>query len=162
MFQFWVDFIQKLTHKDDSAQVAAGRLKGSVFMDRLCLSPATLDQIRQDVVRSISRYLVIDENAMTLAVQAQGRTVALAASIPVVRPREAAASPGFTVHETYQIAPRTSPDRDPHPTQTSAVAVCPSDEVTERPDSSPGVLDPRTRARAVRRRRQGRRLGMQP
>lgn len=88
MFQFWFDFIQHLLKKDDSSNVAAGRLKGAVFLDRLSLSPATLEHIRNDVVRSISRYLVIDEGAMTLAVQAQGRTVALAASIPVLHQRD--------------------------------------------------------------------------
>src|SRR6185295_17089841 len=78
MFQFWLDFINSVLKKDDSSQLAAGRLKGAIFLDRLTLSPATLDQIRHDVVRTISRYLIIDETAMTLAVQAQGRTVALA------------------------------------------------------------------------------------
>ena len=106
MFQFWYDFIQSLLKKDDSAQLAAGRLKGSVFLDRLSLSPGTLDQIRTDVVRTISRYVVIDESAMTLAVQAHGRTVSLAASIPVLRPREGGpASEGFAVHETLEIEP---------------------------------------------------------
>jgi cell division topological specificity factor MinE len=151
MFQFWVDFIQKLVKKDDSAQLAAGRLKGSVFMDRLSLSPATLDQIRSDVIRSISRYLVIDESHMTLAVEAEGRTVALAAQIPVVRPRDGAVvgGEGFAVHETHHIVRETPMVETP---ASHAAA-----------ESRPGnPLDPRARGRALRRRRQSRRLGMQP
>lgn len=154
MFQFWTDFIQKLVRKDDSANVAAGRLKGSVVLDRIRLSPAVLDQIRNDVVRTISRYLIIDETAMTLAVQAEGRTVALAAQIPVVRQRDGASggSAGLTMHETYEIS---------RPEPVMAVA---SPKATEA--AMPRTIDPaatspdaRARARAMRRRRQGRRLG---
>ncbi|MBM3460831.1 MAG: hypothetical protein FJX76_01890 [Armatimonadetes bacterium] len=115
MFQFWTDFISSLLKKDDSSQMAAARLKGSVFLDRLSLSPATLDLIRTDVVRSISRYLVIDENQMTLAVQAEGRSLALAASIPVLRPRmEPIAEPQAVARaatQTVEIDARTDPAR---------------------------------------------------
>jgi cell division topological specificity factor len=103
MFQFWYDFIQHLLKKDDSSNVAAGRLKGAVFLDRLSLSPATLEHIRNDVVRSISRYLVIDEGAMTLAVQAQGRTVALAASIPVLHPRDESGDSGASDNDNEMV-----------------------------------------------------------
>lgn len=97
MLQFWLDFINGLRNKkDESSQMALGRLKGAVSVDRLSLSPATLEQIRGEVIQAISRYLVIDESSMKLAVQAEGRHVALAASIPVLRPRSqplAASSP---------------------------------------------------------------------
>lgn len=156
MFQFWTDFIQKLVRKDDSANVAAGRLKGSVVLDRIRLSPATLDQIRNDVVRTISRYLVIDETAMTLAVQAEGRTVALAAQIPVVRQRDggsgSSGGSGFTMHETFEIS-------RPEPVMAT---VSPKQTETAMPraiDSAGTSPDARARARAMRRRRQGRRLG---
>lgn len=151
MFQFWSDFIQKIVRKDDSANVAAGRLKGSVVLDRIRLSPATLDQIRNDVVRTISRYLVIDETAMTLAVQAEGRTVALAAQIPVVRQRDGATGgAALTVHETFEIS-RPEPVKAVTP-PTLAESVAQSAGTVVSPDA-------RARARAMRRRRQGRRLG---
>jgi len=141
MLQFWVDFIGKLLRPDDSAQVAAGRLKGSVFVDRLCLSPATLDQIRDELVHTISRYLVIDENAMSFALQAEGRTVALAASIPVVRPRMEVVDSGRPVLE----GPRT------------AVVDRPPVETGEREARPLGLAYDRSRARALRRKRQARR-----
>jgi cell division topological specificity factor len=136
MLQFWVDFLGNLMRKDDSSSVAAGRLKGTVFLDRLSLSPATLDLIRNDVVRSISRYLVIDESTMTLAVQAEGRSVALAASIPVLRPRD------VVLPLPEEAAPR----------------VVDSEAAAER--GNPGVTTAydRARARALRRKRQPRRF----
>ena len=105
MLQFWTDFINSLRNKrDDSSQIAVGRLKGAVSMDRLSLPPSTLDQIRTEVVRTISRYLVIDESSMTLAVQADGRHVALAASIPVLRPRATPLPEGPTADSGAQQA----------------------------------------------------------
>lgn len=137
MFQFWTDFIANLLKKDDSSQVAAGRLKGAVFLDRLTLSPATLDLVRSEVVRAISRYLVIDENSMTLAVQAEGRTVALAASIPVLRPRA----------EVIE-APVAPPPSQPVTTAESRM-----EPRVLRVDPTASVLE-RSRARALRRKRQ--------
>ncbi|NDD26771.1 MAG: hypothetical protein EB084_00685 [Proteobacteria bacterium] len=166
MFNFWADFIQKLMRKDDSAQMAAGRLKGSVVLDRLSLSPATLDQIRNDVVRSISRYLIIDENAMTLAVQAEGRTVALAAQIPVVRQRDGGGE-GMVVHETRELfrvdtAPAAEVGRRGGVMAIAEDPVEDSGEFLIRPDGSRSALSPeaRARARALRRRRQSRRSGL--
>ena len=154
MFQFWTDFIQKIVRKDDSANLAAGRLKGSVMLDRIRLSPATLDLIRNDVVRTISRYLVIDESAMTLAVQAEGRTVALAAQIPVVRQRDGGSSAGaMTVHETYEISRvDAAPVAATEPVSRMVMQTPPAPTTALSPDA-------RARARAMRRRRQGRRLG---
>lgn len=142
MLQFWVDFISKILRPDDSAQVAAGRLKGSVFVDRLSLSPATLDAIRNELVHTISRYLVIDENAMSFALQAEGRTVALAASIPVVRPRMEVVDSG---RPAVMESART------------AVVDRPSADSGEREARSLGMPYDRSRARALRRKRQARR-----
>lgn len=159
MFNFWTDFIQKLMRKDDSAHVAAGRLKGSVVLDRLSLSPGTLDQIRNDVVRTLSRYLIIDESAMTLAVQAEGRTVALAAQIPVVRQREGGGGEGVVLHETRELF-RT--DTAPQAESTPSIEMRAVTEERRGSGAPPISPDARARARAMRRRRQGRRLGMQP
>lgn len=160
MLQFWLDFISNLLRKDDSSQVAAGRLKGAVSLDRLSVTPAMMESIRNDVIKTISRYLVIDESAMTLAVQAQGRTVALAASIPVLRPR-ADAPTGMTLHPTIRIggSDDEEPAPAPAPVAHAAVAVmeppAPSGEVGDADGPAVRIIvQDRTRARALRRRRQ--------
>ena len=162
MLQFWLDFISNLLRKDDSSQVAAGRLKGAVVLDRLSVTPAMMESIRNDVVKTISRYLVIDESAMTLAVQAQGRTVALAASIPVLRPRPDAPT-SMTMHPTISIGTMSEPEHDVEHESLSSGAECATAVLDHSPDQGGGaegspsvriIVQDRSRARTMRRRRQ--------
>lgn len=164
MFQFWFDFVNNLLRKENSATVAAGRLKGRVFLDRLNLSPATLDRIRTDVLNSISRYLVIDEGAMTLAVQAEGRIVALAASIPVLKARDNARAELST--ETDRPSPPQQSVSAAVPTTTVPVALpssasAPAHAEGTRQARSPEKSRQRSRARALRRRKHRRRVAAQ-
>lgn len=161
MFQFWLDFVNNLLRKENTATVAAGRLKSRIFLDRLNLSAATLDRIRGDVLRSISRYLVIDESAMTLAVQAEGRTVALAASIPVIKMREGrdptCASPQGPGLVTSRVASCNEASAFTGGLSGKPVLTSPGDRVTAV--GSVQAHRERVRSRALRRRRHRERLG---
>ena len=47
--------------KKSSGEIAKNRLKILLISDRINCSPETIDRIKQDLVRSISKYMSIDE-----------------------------------------------------------------------------------------------------
>lgn len=73
-----------------SKNAAYNRLKLVLMHDRAQLSPATLEQMRDDLVGVISKYVSIDRDAIELNLEndPETNTIALVANIPVVRSRE--------------------------------------------------------------------------
>jgi cell division topological specificity factor len=71
---------------------ARSRLKLVLMHDRTQLSPVLLEQMRDEMVKVISKYVEIDENALELNLESgeASNTVALVANIPVLRAREVA------------------------------------------------------------------------
>jgi cell division topological specificity factor len=83
----------------DSAVIAAGdlhsarsdaknRLRLVLMHDRTQLSPAMLEQMRDDMVEVISKYVEIDKEALEVNLESdESNTIALVANIPVLRTR---------------------------------------------------------------------------
>lgn len=71
---------------------ARSRLKLVLMHDRTQLSPVLLVQMRDEMVKVISKYVEIDEAALELNLESgeESNTVALVANIPVLRAREMA------------------------------------------------------------------------
>ncbi len=72
---------------------AKNRLRLVLMHDRTQLSPALLEQMRDDMVDVISKYVEIDQSALELNLESAGdesNTIALVANIPVLRAREIA------------------------------------------------------------------------
>lgn len=75
-----------LNSKDD----ACNRLKLVLMHDRrsrsnLSLSSETLEQMRDELVDVISRYVEIDREALDLNLENDSNTIALVANIPILR-----------------------------------------------------------------------------
>jgi cell division topological specificity factor len=67
---------------------AKNRLKLVLMHDRTQLSPLVLEQMRDDMVEVISRYVEIDREALEVNLENdESNTIALVASIPVLRAR---------------------------------------------------------------------------
>lgn len=67
---------------------AKNRLKLVLMHDRTQLSPALLEEMRDEMVRVISKYVEIDQSALELNLESdESNTVALVANIPVLRAR---------------------------------------------------------------------------
>jgi cell division topological specificity factor len=66
---------------------AKNRLKLVLMHDRTQLSPALLEKMRDDMVEVISRYVEIDREALEVNLENETNTIALVASIPVLRAR---------------------------------------------------------------------------
>ena len=66
---------------------AKSRLRLVLMHDRTQLSPATMEQLRDELVEVISKYVEIDKDALELNLESESNTIALVANIPVVRAR---------------------------------------------------------------------------
>ena len=70
--------------KEPSGKVARNRLKVVLVHDRINISPEIMENMRNDIVKVISKYVDIDMNAMEMSL-ANDDSVALVANIPVSR-----------------------------------------------------------------------------
>jgi cell division topological specificity factor len=66
---------------------ARNRLKLVLMHDRTQLSPGILEAMRDELVEVISKYVVIDKDALDLSLENESSTIALVANIPVLRSR---------------------------------------------------------------------------
>ena len=69
--------------KEPSGKVARNRLKVVLVHDRINISPEIMENMRNDIVKVISKYVDIDMNAMEMSLANDDDSVALVANIPV-------------------------------------------------------------------------------
>ncbi|MBX2861613.1 MAG: cell division topological specificity factor MinE [Vampirovibrio sp.] len=70
-----------------SKKDACKRLKLVLMHDRTQLSQDVIEQMRDELVEVISKYVEIDKEALELNLESESDTIALVANIPVVRSR---------------------------------------------------------------------------
>ncbi len=75
--------------KKKSSDIAKDRLKILLISDRINCSPQTLTLIKQDLVKSISKYMSIDEEHMEIVLKrnnkrGKNRKPSLYANIPIL------------------------------------------------------------------------------
>lgn len=66
-----------------SAQSAKERLQLVLVHDRTDLTPAELDELKDDLLKTISRHIAIDPDAVQIALERDGREQRLVADIPL-------------------------------------------------------------------------------
>lgn len=66
-----------------SSSVAKERLQLVLINDRCDLSPELLNNLRSDLIKTIQKYLEIDESGIELDLNRENHSVALLASIPL-------------------------------------------------------------------------------
>ncbi len=67
----------------DSKDDAKSRLRLVLMHDRSQLTPAQMEQMREEMVDVISRYVEIDRDALDLCLESETNTIALIANIPI-------------------------------------------------------------------------------
>jgi len=72
----------------DSKDDAKNRLKLVLMHDRSQLTPNQMEQMREEMIDVISRYVDIDRDALDLCLEAETNTIALVANIPISRARQ--------------------------------------------------------------------------
>ncbi len=73
--------------KPKSGAVAKNRLQLVLVQDRVNLSPARMDQLKDELVQVISKYVEIDPNEIEIALTSNNRQSRLTADVPVVGAR---------------------------------------------------------------------------
>ncbi|MBP1759697.1 MAG: cell division topological specificity factor MinE [Firmicutes bacterium] len=91
-----LEFINRMLGRESASSktVAKERLRLVLVHDRASISPAMLNRLREDLVKVISNYMEIDENALECNLCQDEREVALVANIPVVKMKRDYAAKG--------------------------------------------------------------------
>ena len=76
-------------NRKSSGNIAKDRLKVLLISDRINCSPHTLDLIKQDLIKSISKYMNIDEENMEIVLKknnkrGKNKRPSLYANIPIL------------------------------------------------------------------------------
>lgn len=74
---------------DRSKKLAKERLRLVLIHDRMDITPQIFDDLRRDLVKVISRYMEIDEAGTEMHLDSHNGLVALVASIPIIRVKNA-------------------------------------------------------------------------
>ena len=79
------EFLAKLFGKDSggSKNIAKERLRLVLVHDRTSVSPELLHLLKNELIKVISTYLEIDEQALEIFLESSDNQVALVANIPV-------------------------------------------------------------------------------
>ena len=87
--------------KQAPKDVAKDRLRFVLMQDRLSLAPQTMEQMRDEVVLVISKYVEIDRSGIEFNWKDIDRKRALVASIPVVSVKRGGVSNDRTAQRPY-------------------------------------------------------------
>jgi cell division topological specificity factor len=85
-----MNFFERLFGKKNSADNAKERLQLVLIHDRMDLTPAELDSLKDDLIAAISRHVEIDAQSMQIGVEHDGRSQRLVADIPLKAARRRA------------------------------------------------------------------------
>ena len=81
--------IKSLFHKKKSKEVAKDRLKILLISDRINCSPETMELIKNDIIKVISKYMEIDTEGLDIQITqtesdgGHGNVPAIYANIPI-------------------------------------------------------------------------------
>ncbi len=78
-----MSLFDRLFGKKNSADSAKERLQLVLIHDRTDLTPAEFASLRDDLIATISRHVSIDEDAVQIDVEHDGRSQRLVADIPL-------------------------------------------------------------------------------
>ena len=79
-----------------SREVAKERLQLVLVHDRIKISPALLDQMKDELITVISRYVEMEHNGVEVTFTQGRRESRMVADIPVVGPANQSGKPGST------------------------------------------------------------------
>ena len=80
-----LDMLMKVFGKQEkrSGQIAKERLQVVLIHDRASVSPELMDQLKNEIISVISKYMDINKSEMEISLANDADSVALVANIPV-------------------------------------------------------------------------------
>jgi cell division topological specificity factor len=83
MFKDIISTLNSWTAPKKSRYPAKNRLQLVIAHDRAGINPEMIDQMRQEIIEVVSRYLDIDVDEMEFSIQSNDRTTSLSANLPI-------------------------------------------------------------------------------
>ena len=82
-----MDFLKKLfgNNNEGSGAKAKDRLRIVLIHDRTDISPQLLDNLRDDILQVLTKYMEIDTQKIKIDLDSDEKATALVANIPVLR-----------------------------------------------------------------------------
>ncbi|KJS19370.1 MAG: cell division topological specificity factor [Clostridiaceae bacterium BRH_c20a] len=82
-----IDFLRSVLGREapGSKNMAKERLRLVLVHDRASVSPHLLENLKEDLIRVISNYMEIDQNALEVQLNREDDSVALVANIPIIK-----------------------------------------------------------------------------
>jgi cell division topological specificity factor len=87
--EFLERLFQRSKDKNSRSEVKR-RLKLILAHDRADLSPAVIESMQQEILEVISRYVELDTEGLSFALESDRRTTALTANFPILRVKDEA------------------------------------------------------------------------
>ena len=89
-----MDFLRRAfgRHEPSSREIAKERLQLVLVHDRIRLSPAMLEKLKDELITAISRYVEIDADSVAVTFTQSKRESRLVADIPLVGPARRASA----------------------------------------------------------------------
>lgn len=78
-----LDSLLSIFKREKSGKVAKKRLQMVLIQDRASVSPEVMEKLRDDIIKVISKYMVINQSDMEISLENVEDSVALVANIPV-------------------------------------------------------------------------------
>jgi cell division topological specificity factor len=79
------DWLSRLTGRTSSAYEAKERLKLVLIHDRTDINPATLEKLKDDLIKTISKHIQIEPESVKITMMHEGREQRLVADIQLRR-----------------------------------------------------------------------------
>ena len=77
------DWLKKITGQSSSANEAKERLKLVLIHDRTDINPEVMEQLKDDLLKTISNHIAIVPESVTITMMHEGREQRLVADIPL-------------------------------------------------------------------------------
>lgn len=138
MISTWLDRLFH-RHTPPSGTQVAQRLKLILAHDRAALTPKMFDDLRQEIMSVVSKYVEIDEQALDIRLESDRRCTAVIANLPIraLREDEPATAPMMNTGELLSSEFVAQNDKDKPPLTPVVITVMPEPKpATEMPDTT--------------------------
>lgn len=128
MSNFWSRFFGR-AEETTSKSVAKERLRLVLVHDRLDVSEQTMNDLREELIAVIGRYMVIDEPSLEVSLTREDDGVALIANIPILNVRRPTSGDGGTPAKPAQPEAKSAPAE---PEQSGAAQATPEEPAKKK------------------------------
>lgn len=121
---------------DSSKVIASNRLKLVLMHDRTNLDTLTMQKMREQLIKVISKYIEIDQEALDLNLEGEGDAIALMLNIPVIRARTLEEIEAIEKAEEEEIAQKAASEEKSEDTDDEETSESDENAESEKEEAS--------------------------